>query len=34
MKLTTWNIRGIGNRRKQRNLRNRVKEEKPDMVFI
>ena len=34
MKLTTWNIRGIGNRRKQRNLSNRIKEEKPDMVFI
>jgi len=34
MKLTTWNIRGIGNRRKQRNLRNRIKEENLDMVFI
>ena len=34
MKLTTWNIRGIGNRRKQRNLGNRIKEEKLDIVFI
>eukprot|EP00253_Pinus_taeda_P004484 PITA_04484 len=34
MKLTTWNIRRIGNRRKQRNLSNIMKEEKPDMVFI
>eukprot|EP00253_Pinus_taeda_P014299 PITA_14299 len=34
MKLTTWNIRGLGSRRKQRNLSNRIKEEKPDMVFI
>jgi len=34
MKLTTWNIRAIGNIRKQRNLSTRIKEEKPDMVFI
>jgi len=34
MKLTTWNIRGIGNRRKQRNLSNRIKEENPNMIFI
>lgn len=34
MKLTTWNIRGTGNRRKQRILSNRIKEEKRDMVFI
>lgn len=34
MKLTTWNIRGICSRRKQRNLSNRIKEEKPDKVFI
>lgn len=34
MKLTTWNIRGIGNRRKQRNLSIRMKEEKLDMVFV
>ena len=34
MKLIAWNIRGIGNRGKQRNLSNRIKEEKPDMVFI
>jgi len=34
MKFTTWNIRGIGNRRKQRYLSNRMKEEKLDMVFI
>lgn len=34
MKLTTWNIRGLGSKRKQRNLSNRIKEEKLDMVFI
>lgn len=34
MKLTTWNIRGLGSKRKQRNLSNTMKEEKPDMVFI
>ena len=28
MKLTTWNIRGLGSKRKQRNLSNRMKEEK------
>ena len=34
MNFTTWNIRGIGNRSKKRNLSNRMKEEKLDMVFI
>jgi len=34
MKFTTWNIRGIGNMRKQRNLSTRMKDEKVDMVFI
>lgn len=34
MKLTTWNIRGLGSKRKRRNLSNRIKEEKLDMVFI
>ena len=34
MKLTTWNIRGLGSKRKQRNLSNRMKEEKPNLVFI
>ena len=34
MKLTTWNIRGLGSKRKQINLSNRMKEEKPDMVPI
>lgn len=34
MKLTTWNISGLGSKRKQRNLSNRMKEEKPNMVFI
>jgi len=33
MNLTTWNIRGLGSKRKQRNLSNRMKEEKPDMIF-
>lgn len=32
--MITWNIKGIGSRKKQRNLNNRIKEEKPDMVFI
>ena len=30
----TWNIRVLGSKRKQRNISNRIKEEKPDMVFI
>jgi len=34
MKLTSWTIRGLGSKRKQRNLNNRMKEEKPDMIFI
>lgn len=34
MKLTTWNIRGLGSKRKQRNISNRMKVEKPDMIFI
>ena len=34
MRLTTWKIRGLGSKRKQKNLSNRIKEEKPDMVFI
>lgn len=34
MKLTSWNIRGLGSKRKQRNLSNKIKEEKLDMVFI
>ena len=34
MKITTWNIRGLGSRRKQRNLSNRIRKEKPNIVFI
>ena len=34
MKITTWNIRGLRSRRKQRNLGKRIKEEKLDIVFI
>ena len=34
MKITTWNIRGLGSKRKQRNLGSRIREEKPDIVFI
>jgi len=34
MKMTTWNTRGLGSRRKQRNLSKRIKEEKPDIIFI
>ena len=33
MKLTTWNIRGLGSKRKQRNISNKMKEEKTDMLF-
>jgi len=32
MELTIWNVRGVGSRRKQRNLSNIMKEEKLDMV--
>ena len=34
MKLTSWNIRGLGSKRKQNNLNTRMKEETPDMIFI
>jgi len=34
MKLTTWNIKGLGSKKKQRNLKSGMKEEKPDMIFI
>ena len=34
MKITTWNIRGLESRIKQRNLEKRIKEEKPNIVFI
>eukprot|EP00253_Pinus_taeda_P014697 PITA_14697 len=34
MKLTTWNIRGLGSRRKQRNLSNRITKEKLDIIFV
>ena len=34
MKLPTWNIRGLGSKRKQRNLSNRMKVENLDMIFI
>jgi len=34
MKITTWNIRGLGSRIKQRNLGNRIREENSDIVFI
>ena len=34
MKFTSCNIRGIGSKRKQRLLSNRMKQEAPDMTFI
>lgn len=34
MKFTTWNIRGLGSRRKQRMLNNRMKQAAPDIIFV
>lgn len=34
MKFTSWNTRGLGNKRKQRLISNRMKQEAPDMNFI
>lgn len=34
MKITTWNIRGLGSKRKKRNHSNRIKKEKLNMGFI
>ena len=34
MKFATWNIRGLGSKRKQRILSNRMKQEALDMIFI
>ena len=34
IKFTSWNIRGLGSKRKQRILSNRMKQEAPDMIFI
>jgi exonuclease III len=34
MKVITWNIRGLNSPRKQRILRNRLKQEQPDLCFI
>jgi len=34
MKFTTWNIRGLGSRRKQRMLTNRMKQVAPDIIFV
>ena len=34
MKFTSWNIRGIDSKRKQRILSNRMKQEALDMIFI
>jgi exonuclease III len=34
MKVITWNIRGLNNPRKQRILRNKLKQEQPDLCFI
>jgi len=34
MTFTSWNIRGLGSRRKQRILSHRMKQEMSDMIFI
>lgn len=34
MKFTSWNIRGLGSKRKQRLLSNRMKQEAPDIIFM
>ena len=34
MKFTSWNIRGLGSKRKQRLLSNRMKQEATDIIFI
>jgi len=34
MKVITWNIRGLNNLRKQKNLKNKLKMEKPYICFI
>jgi len=34
MKVITWNIRGLNNPRKQRILRNKLKQEQLDLCFI
>lgn len=34
MKFTSWNIRGLGSKRKQRLLSNRMKQEASDVIFI
>ena len=34
MKFTTWNIRGLGSKRKQRILNNRMKQVAPDIIFV
>ena len=34
MKFTSWNIIGLGSKRKQRILSNKMKQEAPDMIFI
>jgi len=34
MKFTSWNIRGLGSKRKQRLISNRMKQEALDMMFI
>jgi len=34
MKFTSWNIRGLGSKRKQRMLSNRMKQDMPNIIFI
>ena len=34
MKFTSWNIRGLGSKRKQRLISNIMKQTTPDVIFI
>lgn len=34
MKIISWNLRGIQSKSRQRSLRNRLEEEKPDTVML
>ena len=34
MKVLSWNARGLGSLRKQRLLKKKITQEKPDMVFL
>ena len=34
MKIITWNIRGVNNPRKVKTLRNKLRKEKPNVLFL